>query len=390
MAALSSPVDQSLATLVCFSHLRWNFVFQRPQHLLSRAAERFRVLFVEEPVVRDAAVPHLEHCKSRENVEIIVPIIPPGMSADEIATREAALLRELFRSLGQPPEIAWYYTPMALKFSRDMQFPVTIYDCMDELSQFRGAPPELVRLESELLARADIVFTGGFSLYESKAGRHANVHAFPSSVDARHFHPARDTGRELPGDIASIARPRIGYFGVIDERLDIPLIENVARARPDWQIVMIGPTVKIDPDALPRQDNIHWLGMKAYDELPGYLAGLDAGWMPFASNEATEFISPTKTPEFLAAGVPVVSTPVKDVVRSWGRDGWVQIAAGVNDTVAAIGRTLAMDDRRDWLAQVDRKLASESWDATWGRMQGLIGIALAGATRRPALRAAAE
>ena len=363
---------ESRPILVCFSHLRWDFVFQRPQHLLSRAAREWRVYFIEEPRFQASAEAHFESTTTDENVERLVPVLAEGLTEQDVVSEQRDLVGSFLGLLPEAPSVAWYYTPMALRFTDHLSFPVVVYDCMDELSHFRGAPPELTRLESELLERADVVFTGGYSLYESKRQRHSNVHAFASSVDTAHYLPARDRSVAEPADLAGIARPRIGYFGVIDERIDLDLIEAVASQRPEWQILMIGPTAKVDPAALPKQANIHWLGMKRYAELPRYLAGLDVGWMPFAINDATRFISPTKTPEFLAAGVPVVSTPVHDVVRSWGADRFVAIAGDVDTSIAAITETLERGRPQAWLTQVDDKLAESSWDTTWARMRDLI------------------
>jgi UDP-galactopyranose mutase len=354
---------------VCFSHLRWHFVHQRPQHLMTRFAREYRLFFVEEPVGTDAAEPSMDVHDTDAGVKIVVPRIPQGMDA-EIAQR--GLLTRFFAETGIERPILWYYTPMSLSFSDCLPAAAVVYDCMDELSAFRGAPPQLIERERALLDRADLVFTGGYSLYEAKRDLHASVHAFPSSVDIAHFAQARGTIGE-PEDQAALPRPRLGFFGVIDERFDIDLLAAIARLRPAWQFVMIGPVVKIDPATLPQAANIHYLGMRGYADLPRYLSGWDAALMPFAMNESTRFISPTKTPEFLASGRPVVSTPVRDVVRTYGNTGLVHIAATPEAFVAACERALAVDRTApEWLATVDRVLGDMSWDSTWGRMKGLI------------------
>jgi UDP-galactopyranose mutase len=248
---------------------------------------------------------------------------------------------------------------------------------MDELSAFRGAPPGLLRNEAELLRHADLVFTGGQSLYEAKRDRHPSVHAFPSSVDVPHFATAR-RGLEEPADQAPIAHPRMGFFGVVDERMDLELLAAVADLRPDWQLIILGPVVKIDPAHLPRRANLHFLGGKPYTQLPAYVAGWDVALMPFARNESTRFISPTKTPEYLAAGKPVVSTSIRDVVRPYGDLGLVRIADTPEDFVRACEAALT-EDRATWLPRVDAHLASMSWDTTWAGMKALLD----GATRLP-------
>jgi glycosyltransferase involved in cell wall biosynthesis len=366
--------------LVCLSHLRWDFVYQRPQHLMSRFARDRRVLFVEEPLffepgAGDGAA-RVDVSERPGGVRVAVPRLPPGLSAAAVEELQGDLLRKLLTAEGIADYVLWYYTPMALGFSAGLSPAAIVYDCMDELSMFRGAPPALLEREARLFAVADLVFTGGQSLYEAKRGRHPAVHAFPSSIDADHFGRARRPGDE-PADQAAIPRPRLGYFGVIDERIDLDLLAAAADLRPDWHWVMIGPVVKIDPGSLPRRPNLHYLGMKDYGELPSYLAGWDVALMPFAANESTRFISPTKTPEYLAGGRPVVSTPIRDVVRPYGELGLVEIADDPAAFVAAAEQAMARfgdgaPDREEWLRRVDAFLAGGSWSRTFRAMSDLI------------------
>jgi UDP-galactopyranose mutase len=307
-----------------------------------------------------------------------VPHLPGGLPPERAESIQAELLRELLERHGVSDFVLWYYTPMALPWAEGLEPLAVVYDCMDELSLFRGAPRELVDREARLLAAADLVFTGGQSLYGVKREKHPRVHAFPSSIDAEHFRQARQAreGVSEPADQAGIPGPRLGYFGVIDERLDLDLLAAVADARPDWHLVMIGPVVKIDPASLPQRPNLHWLGMKNYDELPRYLAGWDVALMPFALNESTRFISPTKTPEYLAGGRPVVSTPIRDVVKPYGESGLVEIADSPEAFVAAVDRVLQRQDREDWLRRVDEHLSRSSWSRTWQQMSELIEAAV--------------
>ena len=360
--------------LLCLSHLRWDFVWQRPQHLLSRAAKEFRVVVFEEPMWREGVSPHLEVTKRQGDVRVAVPILPNGMDGLDAIMAQRKLLERFLGSEPGKSRVFWYYTPMAMAFSSHLSADAVIYDNMDELSAFCGASPEMISNEEDLFARADLVFTGGMSLYEAKKHRHPSVHGFPSSIEAAHFAKAR-TARRDPADQAGVAGPRLGFFGVVDERMDIDLVGAVADARPDWQIVMLGPVVKIEPATLPRRTNIHWLGSKKYEELPAYLSGWDVGFMPFALNESTRFISPTKTPEFLAAGVPVVSPAITDVIRPYGQKGLVEIAETAADVVAAAERLMARP-KAPWLLRVDRHLATGSWDLTWGSMRRLIADAM--------------
>jgi len=358
--------------LVCFSHLRWDFVFQRPHHLLTRFARTGRVFFVEEPLPLPAgeSTSRLDVLPRGESLTVLVPRLPAlGNSLlSEVATRR--LLDEYFAQVDLEEYVLWYYTPMAVGVSRHFSPLATIYDCMDELSAFRGAPPDLLVREAELFRRADLVFTGGQSLYRSKRAKHPSVHLFPSSVDSEHFAQARTVQVE-PEDQKGIPGPRLGFFGVLDERLDAELLAGIADLRPDWHCVLIGPTVKIEPDSLPRRPNIHYLGSKAYADLPRYLAGWDVALIPFARNEATRFISPTKTPEYLAAGRPVVSTSIRDVVQPYGTEGLVRIADRPVDFVAAVEAALA-EDSAARLRQSDQFLRGISWDRTWAAMHSLV------------------
>jgi glycosyltransferase involved in cell wall biosynthesis len=358
--------------LVCLSHLRWDFVYQRPQHLLSRFARERRVYFVEEPIC-DATTPSL-HISERDcGVRVVVPHLPEGLGeAESAAVQQSLLLDDLFLEHSIDDYILWYYTPMALDWTRHLEPLAVVYDCMDELSAFKNAPPGLRQREAELLERADLVFTGGHSLYEAKRHLHSNIHPFPSSIEAAHFRKARKEIRE-PEDQSNIPHPRLGFFGVIDERLDQELLAGIAEARPDWQIVIVGPVVKIDPDELPRRTNIHYLGSKAYQELPAYLSGWEIAMLPFARNDSTRFISPTKTPEYLAAGVPTISTSIRDVVNPYGQQGLVKIADTAPEFVAAAEHLMSSRfNYAAWLRQVDEVLAFNSWDRTWSRMAQMI------------------
>jgi len=390
-----SVPDSDRPTLLCFSHLRWNFVFQRPQHVMSRFARTMSVVFWEEPFEIDRReTPFLKVRQAEDfpNVRVVTPHLPEGMSEDQ---REAALKRLLDAHVStcKRPLLAWYYTPMMLSFSRHVDASAVVYDCMDELSKFRFAPERLLDLESELIVRADLVFTGGTSLYEAKKDRHSNVHCFPSSVDRKHFAKAR---RELPqpADQAELKHPRLGFYGVIDERFDLDMLREAADMRPDWTFVMVGPVVKIGEEELPRAANIHYLGGKTYEQLPAYLSGWDVALMPFALNESTQFISPTKTPEYLSGGKPVVSTPIRDVVRTYGHLQGVHIAHDADGFVRCCEKALeqSRDPRGDWLAEADLLLAATSWDTTQARMAGLIAELLGERVEEeaPALLVAAE
>ncbi|HST91691.1 MAG TPA: UDP-galactopyranose mutase, partial [Brevundimonas sp.] len=360
--------------IVCMSHLRWNFVFQRPQHLMTRFAKTRPVMVFEEPLPAEpgAAMGVDIRVCADTGVIVVTPRVPDGL---EGACRNAVLrqlLDEAISSHGFERPVLWYYTPMMLPIARHVAASAVVYDCMDELANFAFAPPELTTLERELFATADVVFTGGYSLYEAKQDLHDNIHPFPSSVDREHFAKARQA------QPAHSERPKLGFFGVIDERMDLAMIDAVAAARPEWDFEIVGPVVKISHEQLPQRANLTYPGQKSYQDLPACLASWDVALMPFAINDSTRFISPTKTPEYLSAGRPVVSTPIRDVVRHYGDLEGVQIASTPEEFIAGCDRALAQarGEDRAWLEQVDEALTSLSWDQTHLRMASLIDSAV--------------
>lgn len=353
---------QDNLTIIIFSHLRWDFVYQRPQHLLSRMARLHRVIFIEEPVYEPTVPPYLERLQPEPGVTVCRPHTPsdaPGFNHPQISHLEP-LVQGLIAEENIRNYVLWFYTPMALPLANGLVPRAVVYDCMDELSAFLNAPPELLEREEQLLQVADVVFTGGPSLYRAKKDRHPNVFCFPSSVDAQHFSSARNDAPEQ----APLPRPRLGFFGVIDERADLPLLEALARAHPEWQIAMVGPVVKIAPDVLPRHPNIHYFGQRSYQELPAFLKGWDVCLLPFARNEATRFISPTKTLEYMAAEKLIVSTPITDVAEPYG--DIVYLGATPEEFIAACERALAASEteRRRRIGRMRQVLSRTSWDAT--------------------------
>lgn len=365
-------VDPKMEPLIVFSHLRWNFVFQRPQHLMVRLAEQQPVIFIEEPVYSTEGC-FIVQSTPAPNVRVLTPhttVATPGFDQAQTPVLQS-LVRRFMNDHALTSSIAWLYTPMAVDLVDAARAHTVVFDCMDHLAGFKFAPPELAAKEAELLERADLVFTGGRSLFREKVKQHENVHCFPSSVDWGHFSTARDPRIESEA-MKTLPRPRIGFFGVLDERLDIELVTGLADARPDWQMVFVGPVVKIDPELLPVRDNVHYLGQQSYDDLPAYLAAWDVCMMPFARNEATRFISPTKTLEYMAADLPVVSTPIVDVVEPYA--GIVSIAASVSEFVVACDALLheSMLEKAARIAKMRRAVAATSWDRTVAEMRKLV------------------
>ncbi|KQR94791.1 hypothetical protein ASG01_02675 [Chryseobacterium sp. Leaf180] len=352
--------------LLCFSHLSWNFVFQRPQHLLTRFAKIYQVLYFEEPKIGES---HHYTVDFQDGVYIVQLFVT--RHDEETNAEIAKLIKSVIKEYEIQSYISWYYTPMALDFTYELSPELVIYDSMDELSAFKFAPPRLLALEDELFQMADIVFTGGQTLYQAKKHRHHNIHAFPSSIDKDHFGAAR-LFQDSPKDQEHIPYPRLGFFGVVDERFDVQLLRDVAGERPNWNFIIIGPVVKISHEDLPQAPNIHYLGSKQYSELPAYISQWDISLIMFALNESTKFISPTKTPEYLAAGKPVISTPITDVVEPYGSKGLVHIVDDCTSFVLAAEEILKENNREEWLSNVDNFLKDNSWDHTFSKMNNLI------------------
>lgn len=345
--------------IICFSHLRWDFVYQRPQHLMSRFARSGRVFYIEEPVFHAAG--DEMNIILREKVCVVTFHLQQEQT-DDADERQRRMLQRLCKQFSLSNYICWFCTPMAFSLACDLAPRLIIYDCMDELSAFRFAPPVLKLQEALLFNAADLVFTGGNSLYEAKKEQHENIYAFPSSIDKAHFRAART--RHDPDDQAAIPYPRLGFYGVLDERFDIELVRTIAQKKPDWQLVLIGPVVKIDPADLPHEKNIHYLGARPYKELPAYLSGWDVAMIVFALNDSTRYISPTKTPEYLAGGKPVISTAISDVVNPYGVNGLVDIAYSAEEFIHKATASLLLKDKTAWLAKVDLFLADMSWEIT--------------------------
>ena len=380
---LATPLAGETGTpFIVHSHLRWDFVWQRPQQLFSRLAQRGPVLFVEEPIHGDEIhQPRLELSRPQEGVYRCVPFVPGALRGrfdESIAVVRDLLIRQLSADgalggrFGKP--VNWFYTPMpAPAMIGAFDERIVVYDCMDELSKFRFAPAELIDRERYLLAEADVVFTGGHKLMRSKSRFHDNVHFFGCGVDVAHFGRARSEDVGVPPDLATLDGTVLGYYGVVDERLDYDLLRTLARELPEMHIAMVGPVVKVDPLELPQAPNLHWLGQRDYADLPAYLKGFDVCLMPFALNEATEYINPTKTLEYMAGGKPIVSTAIADVLHHF--TPVVSVATSHADFVTAVRRAAFTPD--ETLLELGLEQASHnSWAGIVSRMEGIIGEAI--------------
>ncbi|MXP67984.1 glycosyltransferase family 1 protein (plasmid) [Pantoea sp. Aalb] len=356
--------------LLVFSHLRWNFVFQRPQHIMSRLAQYYRIFFIEEPIFQ-VGEPCLLQYQPTSNITVVKPcthIKAPGFHDDQINILKSLLINLITNN---EKLLIWFYTPMALPLIDCFQSKAIIYDCMDELSAFRSAPPQLQHRELTLLKYADIIFTGGTSLYESKKHYNSNIYCFPSSVDVAHFEQALDRNNDHPLQ-KKIPKFRLGYYGVIDERMDMLLLEAIAKAHPDWQLIMVGPIIKIDVNNLPHMNNIHWFGQQPYEALPHFLAGWDVCLIPFLNNNSTHFISPTKILEYMAAQIPIVSTAIPDVSRHYS--DIVNITFSKKSFIEACNRALKLTtkERKKLAIKMSKIVANTSWDHTVAQMQNHI------------------
>jgi glycosyltransferase involved in cell wall biosynthesis len=368
--------------LVVHSHLQWDWVWQRPQQFISRLSQKHKTLFVETlppdpglaaPLARFRTPPELPNL-------ILLTLQFPSWRWQDGAYVDQERRRLVRDFLGGPgagqfeSPVQWFYDPMAVSaFAGHLNEVLTVYDCMDELSKFRGAPPEILDRERDLLVQADVVFTGGRRLFEAKSQFHDNCHFFGCGVDESHFGQARSRETVIPSELAAVGKPILGYFGVVDERLDYDLLGQLADANPDWSVVMIGPVMKGDPQSLPQRSNLVWLGQRPYAELPAFVKAFDLCLMPFALNEATEFINPTKALEYMATGRPIVSTAVPDVVRNFG--SVVRIARSPEDFVRDCRAAVANPDQKGIQRGLEM-VKENSWDAIVARMESHIEDAL--------------
>lgn len=369
--------DQQPLTLLCLSHLNWDHVWQRPQQLMTRFARSCRVIYADPPqTVEGGGEPHFQEQKGHGGVRVVRPIFPSevlGTPGNDYEALWSRLLPELLEQAG-PNTILWVFSPRGdyLVEQAEPYVRVAVYDCMDDLASFRGAEDDIRPREDNLLEHVALVTTGGFSMYQARQGRHPNVHCFPSGVDVAHYRQVQDPATTVPESIEALPHPRLGYFGVLDERIDWPLIGEVAARRPEWQWVLVGPFAKVEASELPAAPNIHYLGGQAYTDLPRFLKGFDIATMPFALNEATRYISPTKTLEYLAGHKPVISSSVPDVVAFY--QDIVYIVDGAEAWIAAIEQVLASSDE-ERAARLERArvpLEQSSWDSIAERMWALI------------------
>jgi beta-glucosidase/6-phospho-beta-glucosidase/beta-galactosidase len=385
---LSSDKKSSYSSLsypiIVHCHLRWDFVWQRPQQFLSRLSKKHRILFAEGPIlVNEDITPYytLKEAPNYPNVTIMQTYFPASRFQDgrwvdaerlRLVKEATSTSKELAGKFNNP--VQWFYDPMAVcAFAGQLDEIATVYDCMDQLSQFKFAPPELIERERLLLEQADVVFAGGRKMWEDKSLYNPNCHFYGCGVDVAHFSKARQEETALPEDLAAISGPVLGYFGVVDERLDYDLIARLADENPNWSIAMVGPTAKVDPKQLPQRPNLHWLGGRDYQQLPSYTKGFDLALMPFARNEATEYINPTKALEYMATGTPIVSTDVPDVVSNFAQV--VKIATNHDQFIDMCRKAVAQQDE----VAVERGLKmadNNTWDAIVAKLEKHINEAL--------------
>lgn len=357
---LSNTDSAQYYDIIVFCHLRWQFVYQRPQHIISRMAKTMKTLFIEEPIYDNEN----KNSGSLIVIDSMLHVLQPNVKDIESI---AGIIFNYVRN--KHVTVGWFYSASFSPLLEQISFETVVYDCMDELSLFKGAPEQLINQEKYLMAHADIIFTGGKSLYESKKQFHHNVHCFPSSVEASHFAKALN-GISIPEDIAGLQSPIVGYYGVIDERIDLKLIHEAALKLPNVSFVMIGPLAKIEESELPKEPNIHYLGMKSYDELPHYLKAFDIAMMPFALNDATKYISPTKTLEYMAAAKPIISTKITDVVRDYS--SCVSLIETADEFCEAIPLLLGKKERSAMEMEYCKVLQKTSWDTTAYTMKSIV------------------
>ncbi|RYD58215.1 MAG: glycosyltransferase family 1 protein [Sphingobacteriales bacterium] len=350
------------SNIICFSPIRWNQKDQRPQQIMRRLSQYSMVHFIEEPVY-DATEAYLSHTVVAEHIHVFTPHLPGGISEEKCQTLQRALLDQFMRDCNFADYTFWYATPVAFAYSKHYCPSVIVYDCLEDIWSLKLPAEKLHDLEQQLLDRADLVFTSSHTQYWNKKDRNNNVHLLPATIDRAHFDCARGKVSEAE-EQEHIPYPRLGYMGIVDDRLDTQLLADIADTRPDWHIVLVGPTAKMNAAQLPQRANIHYLGNKPYADLPSYLTGWTAAIMPIQEKSHMTSGLSFKTAECLAAGLPVIATPVKAIAAQYEKENLVMKANSAAEFVAATEAILfdgAAD--RSWMERVNNFLDMSSRDA---------------------------
>jgi len=299
------------------------------------------------------------------------PVLPlPGVAAAERLNRVvlAVWLRRLCRRLGLDRPLLWTFLPNVNWLLGRLNERMVIYHCVDEYSEFSGVPKDvIVRMEQDLIRRADIVFTSAEKLCDERRQVNPRTYFIPHGVDVAHFSRALDPAIEVPEEIRRLAKPVIGFFGLLADWVDLDMIGALARARPQWSFALVGK-VQTDLGAVARLPNVHRLGQQPYTALPAYCRGFDVGLIPFRMNELTLRVNPLKLREYLAAGLPVVSTPLPEVVRY---NGLVHIAVNEAGFLRAIDAALKERSPEQDRRRVEA-MRGESWEARVSEMSDVI------------------
>jgi glycosyltransferase involved in cell wall biosynthesis len=356
------------ADLIVLSHVRWTDAWQRPHHVVSRLARERRTWFVEGPSPGGHQPPRLVTLADGDVTRAWLEPPPTGEGDGDAAGPETVeTYRRLLPGLVGPADgdrVVWLCTPLALDIAGALDPTVLVYDvAIDELLSLRGVPQGVALAQKEALARADVVFTASPSLHRSviEQGR-PDAHLAPGGVDPAHFAAARRPRTDR-------GRPVAGYVGPIDERIDVALVAALATALADWEIRIVGPVGGIDPAALPRAANITYPGPVPYAALPEVMADLDVAVMPLAVGAAPRSTNPTTALEHLAAGLPVVTTPVPDVVTQFGTI--VDVADDAGAFALACVRALGQSRRRH-RNRVAQLLRRHDWDAVTAGMAAVV------------------
>lgn len=347
------------------------------KHIMQRFARKNRVLWVNSIGTRNpkATVRDLKRVvnklgkffggcrKVSENLWVFSPIAIPfhGNAIARAVNREflSWSLRAMCRKLGFCNPISWTFVPSSADIVGTLGEKFICYQCVDEYSEFSGTDKgAILGMERRLMANCDMVVVSSGPLLESKRRYNRNTFLVTHGVDVAHFRKALDPRTVAPEEIARLPRPVVGFYGLIADWIDLPLLRRMALARPNWSFVLIG---KADTDVSPLNGlrNVHLLGRKSYDVLPAYCKGMDVAISPFAINELTLAANPLKLREYLAAGLPTISTPLPEAERI-GEP--LRIAAGEQDFIRQIEQIVA-SGRNGPQEVISRAMLDEAWDA---------------------------
>jgi glycosyltransferase involved in cell wall biosynthesis len=373
------------ASIICFAH-DWNGDPTSKTHIMRILSEKNRILWINSVGWRRPSVSGRDArrlvAKVRQITQGLVQVNPnlhvasppavplPGVPGVERLNRTllTASVRHFARRAGLERPILWTFLPTTVTLVGRLGESRVIYHCVDEYAAFAGVPREAFRrMEHDLVRRADLVITSADSLCQERRRLNPSTFFVSHGVDVAHFSRTLDPEMAPAPEVRGLPGPVVGFFGLLAEWVDLEMIREMARRRPDWSFVLVGKAT-VDTAALRAMPNVRLLGQKPYASLPAYCRAFDVGLIPFKRDELTEKANPLKLREYLAAGLPVVSSDLPEVRKY---KDLVHLANGADGFIAAVERALRERSETAARARVDA-MKHESWEARVEEISELI------------------